>query len=103
IAPVQEGQPRRTWITGEAARGHVHELRHEHDAILVGVGTILADDPLLTDRSGGTRRFPLLRVILDSHLRLPLDSQLVKGAKSGAANASDDNSVLVFTSSWDAK
>jgi len=91
------------WITGELARAHAHELRHQHDAILVGIGTILADNPLLTDRSGRFRRRPLLRVILDSHLRLPLDSQLVRGAKSGAANASDDNSVLVFTSSWDAK
>jgi diaminohydroxyphosphoribosylaminopyrimidine deaminase / 5-amino-6-(5-phosphoribosylamino)uracil reductase len=91
------------WITGELGRAHAHELRHQHDAILVGIGTILADNPLLTDRSGRFRRRPLLRVILDSHLRLPLDSQLVRGAKSGAANASDDNSVLVFTSSWDAK
>jgi diaminohydroxyphosphoribosylaminopyrimidine deaminase/5-amino-6-(5-phosphoribosylamino)uracil reductase len=97
IAPVQEGQPRRTWITGEAARAHVHELRHEHDAILVGVGTILADDPLLTDRSGGTRRCPLLRVILDSHLRLPLDSQLVKSVKD---DLKDD--LIVFCSVPDA-
>src|SRR5580704_2270387 len=97
IAPVQEGQPRRTWITGEAARAHVHELRHEHDAILVGVGTILADNPLLTDRTGGTRRRPLLRVILDSHLRLPLDSQLVKSVKD---DLKDD--LIVFCSVPDA-
>src|SRR5580700_7416632 len=58
------------WITGEAARAHVHELRHENDALLVGIGTILADNPLLTDRSGRARRRPLLRVILDSSLRL---------------------------------
>jgi diaminohydroxyphosphoribosylaminopyrimidine deaminase / 5-amino-6-(5-phosphoribosylamino)uracil reductase len=68
---------RGNWITGEAARAHVHELRHQHDAILVGVGTILADNPLLTDRSGHPRRRPLLRVILDSRLRLPLNSRLV--------------------------
>jgi len=66
------------WITSEAARSHVQELRHEHDAILVGVGTIIADDPLLTDRTGKPRRRPLLRVILDSRLRLPLDSRVVK-------------------------
>jgi diaminohydroxyphosphoribosylaminopyrimidine deaminase/5-amino-6-(5-phosphoribosylamino)uracil reductase len=68
------------WITSEPARAHVQELRHRHDAILVGVGTIMADDPLLTDRSGGPRRCPLLRVILDSHLRLPLDSRVVNTA-----------------------
>ena len=69
------------YITSETARAHVHELRHQHDAILVGVGTIIADDPLLTDRSGRPRRRPLLRLILDSHLRLPHDSRVVKTAK----------------------
>lgn len=69
------------WITSEAARGHVQQLRHQHDAILVGVGTIIADDPLLTDRSGLPRRRPLLRVIVDSRLRLPLESRLVKTVK----------------------
>src|SRR5207248_4055384 len=69
------------WITSEVARAHVHSLRHQHDAIMVGVGTIIADDPLLTDRSGRPRRRPLLRVILDSRLRLPLESLVVKTAK----------------------
>jgi diaminohydroxyphosphoribosylaminopyrimidine deaminase/5-amino-6-(5-phosphoribosylamino)uracil reductase len=69
------------WITSEEARAHVQELRHESDAILVGVGTIIADDPLLTDRTGRPRRRPLLRLILDSHLRLPHNSRLVKTAK----------------------
>jgi diaminohydroxyphosphoribosylaminopyrimidine deaminase / 5-amino-6-(5-phosphoribosylamino)uracil reductase len=77
------------WITSEEARRHVQELRHESDAIMVGVGTIIADDPLLTDRTGRKRRRPLLRVILDSRLRLPMESRLVKTAK-------DD--VLVFCS-----
>ncbi len=90
------------WITGETARAHAHELRHQHDAILVGIGTILADNPLLTDRSGRPRRRPLLRVILDSHLRLPIDSQLIRSAKSNAANSSDRD-VVVFTSSADSK
>jgi diaminohydroxyphosphoribosylaminopyrimidine deaminase / 5-amino-6-(5-phosphoribosylamino)uracil reductase len=83
------GGGRRGWITSEAARAHVHELRHQHDAITVGVGTIIADDPLLTDRSGHPRRRPLLRVILDSRLRLPLHSQIVQSA---------NNDVLVLCS-----
>jgi diaminohydroxyphosphoribosylaminopyrimidine deaminase/5-amino-6-(5-phosphoribosylamino)uracil reductase len=69
------------WITSELARAHVQELRHQRDAIMVGVGTVIADDPLLTDRSGRPRRRPLLRVILDSRLRLPLESRVVKTAK----------------------
>jgi diaminohydroxyphosphoribosylaminopyrimidine deaminase / 5-amino-6-(5-phosphoribosylamino)uracil reductase len=77
------------WITSVEARAHVQELRHESDAIMVGVGTVVADDPLLTDRTGRPRRCPLLRVILDSRLRLPLESRLVKTAK---------NDVLVFCS-----
>jgi len=77
------------WITSVEARAHVQELRHASDAILVGVGTIVADDPLLTDRTGLERRRPLLRVILDSRLRLPPESRLVKTAR-------DD--VVVFCS-----
>ncbi len=77
------------WITSEEARAHVQQLRHQHDAILVGVGTVIADNPLLTDRSGFARRRPLLRVIVDSHLRLPHNSRVVQTAK-------DD--VLVFCS-----
>jgi diaminohydroxyphosphoribosylaminopyrimidine deaminase/5-amino-6-(5-phosphoribosylamino)uracil reductase len=69
------------YITSEVARAHVQELRHQHDAILVGVGTVIADDPLLTDRSGRPRGRPLLRVILDSRLRLPLESRVVKTAQ----------------------
>jgi diaminohydroxyphosphoribosylaminopyrimidine deaminase/5-amino-6-(5-phosphoribosylamino)uracil reductase len=68
------------WITSEAARAYVHEMRHASDAILVGVGTVIADDPLLTDRTGLPRRRPLQRVVLDSRLRLPLDSRVVKTA-----------------------
>ena len=85
------------WITGELAREHVQELRHEHDALLTGIGTILADNPLLTDRSCRPRRRPLLRVILDSCLRLPVESRPVQSA------AKERNSdVLVFTA-WSAK
>src|SRR5207253_1694466 len=70
------------WITNEMARAHVQELRHASDAIMVGVGTVIADDPLLTDRSGRARPRPLLRVILDSRLRLPLASRMVKTAQN---------------------
>ncbi|MGZ4870691.1 MAG: bifunctional diaminohydroxyphosphoribosylaminopyrimidine deaminase/5-amino-6-(5-phosphoribosylamino)uracil reductase RibD [Candidatus Angelobacter sp.] len=77
------------WITSQEARTHVQELRHESDAIMVGVGTIIADDPLLTDRTGLPRRRPLLRVVLDSRLRCPMESRLVKTAQ-------DD--VLIFCS-----
>jgi diaminohydroxyphosphoribosylaminopyrimidine deaminase/5-amino-6-(5-phosphoribosylamino)uracil reductase len=78
--PAPSRDARANWITGESARAHVHELRHLHDAILVGVGTVIADDPLLTDRSGRPRRRPLLRVILDSRLRLPIESRVAKTA-----------------------
>jgi diaminohydroxyphosphoribosylaminopyrimidine deaminase/5-amino-6-(5-phosphoribosylamino)uracil reductase len=69
------------WISSEVARAHVQVLRHQSDAIMIGVGTVIEDDPLLTDRSGRPRRRPLLRVILDSRLRLPLESRLVTTAK----------------------
>jgi diaminohydroxyphosphoribosylaminopyrimidine deaminase / 5-amino-6-(5-phosphoribosylamino)uracil reductase len=67
------------WLTGPAARAEVHLLRHASDAVLTGIGTVLADNPLLTDRSGTahSRRRPLLRVVLDTHLRTPLTSQLI--------------------------
>jgi diaminohydroxyphosphoribosylaminopyrimidine deaminase / 5-amino-6-(5-phosphoribosylamino)uracil reductase len=78
--PADGNTTRSAWITGESARAHVQQLRHQSDAILVGVGTVIADDPLLTDRSGRPRRRPLLRVVLDSRLRLPLDSRVAKTA-----------------------
>src|SRR5215216_5999634 len=64
------------WITGAESRVRVHELRHAYDAILVGAGTAVADDPLLIDRSGLKRRRPLVRVVLDDALRLSSISQL---------------------------
>ena len=77
------------WITGTESRARAHELRHEYDVILIGAGTALADNPLLTDRSGKPRRRPLMRVVLDEKLQTDPDSQLVQTAKEAP--------VLIFT------
>ncbi len=82
------------WITCEAARQAVQPLRWQADAAMVGVDTVLADDPMLTDRSGLRRRRRLLRIVLDSALRMPLDSKMV---------ATANNDVAIFTVSNDAK
>lgn len=66
------------WVAGPESRARAHELRHRYDAILVGAGTVAIDDPLLTDRSGGRRRRPMLRVVLDERLEISLESKLVK-------------------------
>jgi diaminohydroxyphosphoribosylaminopyrimidine deaminase / 5-amino-6-(5-phosphoribosylamino)uracil reductase len=78
------------WITSETARAHVQTLRHLSDAILTGIGTVVADDCLLTDRTSQERSRPLLRIVLDSLLRLPAGSKMV-------ASCRDD--VLVVTTS----
>jgi diaminohydroxyphosphoribosylaminopyrimidine deaminase/5-amino-6-(5-phosphoribosylamino)uracil reductase len=78
------------WITSETARLHVQTMRHHSDAILTGIGTVLADDCRLTDRTGLDRSRPLLRIVLDSQLRLPAESKLASSCK-------DD--VLVVTTS----
>jgi diaminohydroxyphosphoribosylaminopyrimidine deaminase / 5-amino-6-(5-phosphoribosylamino)uracil reductase len=72
----------RGWITSVQARAHVQERRHAADAIATGIGTLLADDCRLTDRTGRPRSRPLLRIVLDSQLRTPLQSQMVEGAQS---------------------
>lgn len=64
------------WITGEQARAHVHLMRAQHDAVLVGVETVLADDPLLTVR-GRVQNKPMIRIVLDSALRIPVDAKIV--------------------------
>jgi len=69
------------WITSEIARRDVQQVRHFSDAILTGLGTVREDDCLLTDRSGLPRSRPLLRIVLDSQLRIPLASKLIEGAK----------------------
>ena len=75
------------WISGEQSRQLVHRWRAESDAIAVGIGTVLADDPLLTARIDGARQ--PLRVVFDSQARLPLDSQLLQTL--------DQSPVLVLT------
>jgi len=78
------------WITSETAREHVQLLRHSHDAILTGIGTVLSDNCRLTDRTGRERSRPLLRIVLDSLLRLPPDSHLARSC---------DRDVLAVTTS----
>jgi diaminohydroxyphosphoribosylaminopyrimidine deaminase/5-amino-6-(5-phosphoribosylamino)uracil reductase len=70
-----------TTLSGKESARRVQDLRHEHDAILIGGNTALVDDPNLTDRSGKKRRRKLVRVVLDNRLQIPLDSKLVKTAK----------------------
>jgi diaminohydroxyphosphoribosylaminopyrimidine deaminase / 5-amino-6-(5-phosphoribosylamino)uracil reductase len=79
---------RSEWITSEESRGEVHRMRHASDAVLTGIGTVLADDPFLTDRSGLSRRKRLVRVVLDSKLRISPKSRIVKTA---------DDDLVVFT------
>ena len=86
--PQTRASKKRVWITSEESRAEVQRMRHASDALLTGIGTILADDPLLTDRSGLPRRRRLLRVIVDTKLRLPLKSRIVQTA---------DDDLLVFT------
>ncbi len=79
-----------TWITSAASLEQVQRLRHEADALLTGIGTVLTDNPRMSDRTGLARRRRLLRAIVDSRLRTPLRSKLVQSAK-------DKNDVIVFT------
>lgn len=79
-------------LTGPESQAEVQRMRHASDALITGIGTVLADNPRLTDRSGLPRRRPLLRVVLDSALRLPLDSRLVQTA---------NNDVLIFCTNPD--
>lgn len=75
------GDRSRRWLTGEAARRHVHALRAGADAVAVGIGTALADDPALTVRHGRRPRVAPVRVVFDTHGRLPLTAGLVRTAR----------------------
>ncbi|HXA06497.1 MAG TPA: bifunctional diaminohydroxyphosphoribosylaminopyrimidine deaminase/5-amino-6-(5-phosphoribosylamino)uracil reductase RibD [Bryobacteraceae bacterium] len=83
------------WITSDVARAHVQQLRHNADAILTGVGTVLADDCRLTDRTSLPRSRSLLRLVADSLLRIPLDSKMVA--------SSDGDLAIVATSAASAE
>jgi diaminohydroxyphosphoribosylaminopyrimidine deaminase / 5-amino-6-(5-phosphoribosylamino)uracil reductase len=87
VTKSQKHKPRQ-WISSEESRAEVHRMRHASDALVTGIGTILADNPLLTDRSGMPRRRRLLRVVLDSTLRLSPKSRIVQTA---------DDDLLAFT------
>ncbi len=90
--PAQQTPHAPYWITSVLARAAVQPLRWAADATMVGVDTVLADDPLMTDRSGLRRRRPLQRIVLDSALRMPLDCKLVSTAQKD---------VVIFTVSHD--
>jgi diaminohydroxyphosphoribosylaminopyrimidine deaminase/5-amino-6-(5-phosphoribosylamino)uracil reductase len=95
IAPPpghQSGPAAPYWVTSELARAAVQPLRWQADAAMVGVDTVVADDPLLTDRSGLRRRRPLMRIVLDSALRMPLNAKMVNTAQ---------NDLVIFTVSND--
>ena len=82
---IAASQDNTGWITSERARAHVQQIRHHSDAIVTGIGTVLSDDCLLTDRTGLERSRPLLRIVLDSTLRLPLHSKLVESSNRDLA------------------
>jgi diaminohydroxyphosphoribosylaminopyrimidine deaminase/5-amino-6-(5-phosphoribosylamino)uracil reductase len=104
-APGSSGSQR--WLTGEAARKYVHRLRAQSDAIAVGIGTAVADDPLLTVRHEPRPRVAPLRVVFDRSARLPRASRLAKSARrvpvlvmtdqaeAGTARALEAKGVLV--------
>ena len=83
------------WITGEKSRAYVHKLRSKLDAIMVGVGTVVKDDPFLTSRIAGGR--DPLRIVVDSTLRIPLHAQVLKNtspARTVIATISDDKDKI---------
>jgi diaminohydroxyphosphoribosylaminopyrimidine deaminase/5-amino-6-(5-phosphoribosylamino)uracil reductase len=85
---IASGSGSTTWITSAESLEQVQRLRHRADALLTGIGTVLADDPRMSDRTGRPRRRRLLRAVVDSGLRMPLKSKLVKSA---------EGDVIVFT------
>lgn len=91
------------WITGEVARQEVHQLRHEVDAILVGVGTVLADNPSLTTRlPQGNGKNPI-RIILDSKLRTPLDANVIDTNEAKTILVTSEDADLNVVSTYEEK
>jgi diaminohydroxyphosphoribosylaminopyrimidine deaminase / 5-amino-6-(5-phosphoribosylamino)uracil reductase len=78
---IADRDGRSTWITGDASRAEVHRIRAGHDAIAVGIGTAVLDDPILTVRGGFDPRIPPTRVVFDRTARLPRSSRLVRSAR----------------------
>ena len=92
------------WITGSASRARVHQMRAAHDAVLVGVGTVLADDPLLTARTVPLPQQQPVRIVADSALRTPVHSRLLNSAGLGriilaSATQTGDERRRVFADS----
>jgi diaminohydroxyphosphoribosylaminopyrimidine deaminase/5-amino-6-(5-phosphoribosylamino)uracil reductase len=79
---VADPSGKRRWITGESSRRHVHRMRASADAVAVGIGTVLADDPDLTVRDAPAPRRQPTRVVFDSTLRIPLESKVVRTARA---------------------
>ena len=92
------------WVAGEQARARAHDLRHQCDAIMVGAGTVAADDPLLTDRSGGTRRRLLIRIVMDERVETSPGSNLARTAREAPVllfgSQSADRSAIRALEGW---
>ena len=102
---VALGNGKSQWITGEIARRHVHQLRAQHDAVLVGIGTVKEDNPMLTARVDGSVR-KTVRIVLDSALETPPDSRLVQSARTEhlwifhEEVSEDKKKALEWTGAW---
>lgn len=91
--PDAQSSHSRRWITGPKAREHVHRVRAECGAVIAGIATVLADDPMLNVRLRGKHHQPL-RVVLDQHLRMPPESKLVRSAREFPLLICTDQQVL---------
>lgn len=88
---IAKSEGEKIWITGIDARMRGHLYRASHDAIMVGIGTVVADDPMLDCRVPGLEGNSPIRVVLDTHLKIPIDSKLCKSA--------NESKLIIITSS----